>query len=198
MQRTHTESRQEQPRAAPRRRRWLRGVAWWLALFAIWMLLVDSLARPEVIAGFGAAFLALPVALLVSARVERRFQMRARWLRELRSAPFFVLRDSLLVLRALCLHVIGRETMRGEFRLVPWSPAEGDDVEANSWQAFAVIATSIAPNTYIIGVDPERGVALAHQLTPTTPASLRASVVGATPGEPNAEPRAPAEGGAGA
>lgn len=193
------ESRQEEPRAAPRRRRWLRaGVAWWLALFAIWMLLVDSLARPEVIAGMGAAFLALPVALLVSARVERRFQMRARWLREVRSAPFFVLRDSLLVLRALCLHVIGREEMRGEFRLVPWSPAEGDDVAANSWQAFAVIATSIAPNTYIIGVDPERGVALAHQLTPTTPASLRASVVGATPAEPNAEPNAPVEGGAGA
>ena len=193
------ESRQEEPRAAPRRQRWLRaGVAWWLALFAIWMLLVDSLARPEVIAGMGAAFLALPVALLVSARVERRFQMRARWLREVRSAPFFVLRDSLLVLRALCLHVIGRETMRGEFRLVPWSPAEGDDVAANSWQAFTVIATSIAPNTYIIGVDPERGVALAHQLTPTTPASLRASVVGATPAEPNAEPNAPVEGGAGA
>lgn len=193
------ESRQEEPRAAPRRRRWLRaGVAWWLALFAIWMLLVDSLARPEVIAGMGAAFLALPVALLVSARVERRFQMRARWLRELRSAPFFVLRDSLLVLRALCLHVIGRETMRGEFRLVPWSPAEGDDVAANSWQAFTVIATSIAPNTYIIGVDPERGVALAHQLTPTTPASLRASVVGAAPAEPGAEPNAPVEGGAGA
>ena len=193
------ESRQEEPRAAPRRRRWLRaGVAWWLALFAIWMLLVDSLARPEVIAGMGAAFLALPVALLVSARVERRFQMRARWLRELRSAPFFVLRDSLLVLRALCLHVIGRAAMRGEFRLVPWLPAEGDDVAANSWQAFAVIATSIAPNTYIIGVDPERGVALAHQLTPTTPASLRASVVGATPAEPNAEPNAPVEGGAGA
>lgn len=193
------ESRQEEPRAAPRRRRWLRaGVAWWLALFAIWMLLVDSLARPEVIAGMGAAFLALPVALLVSARVERRFQMRARWLRELRSAPFFVLRDSLLVLRALCLHVIGRETMRGEFRLVPWSPAEGDDVAANSWQAFAVIATSIAPNTYVIGVDPERGVALAHQLTPTTPASLRASVVGAAPAEPGAEPNAPVEGGAGA
>ncbi|HET9110830.1 MAG TPA: hypothetical protein VFN78_08405 [Ktedonobacterales bacterium] len=167
-------------------RRLRDGVIWWCALFVVWLLLVDSFAPPELIAGVGAATLALPIVFVVSAHVERRYRLRMRWLKELRQTPLGVLRDTLLVCRTLVLHLSGREPMRGAFRLVPFDVGAqgvttGDDVAANSWQAFATIATSVTPNTYVIGIDAERGVALVHQLHPTAPGQVRESVIGASP-----------------
>lgn len=201
MQRTRRDNQRAHAAPAPPRWRWMRwlrpAILWWLALFGVWMLLVDSFARPEVIAGLGAATLTLPVALVISARVERRYHLRLRWLRELRQTPFDVLRDTLIVGRALYRQLIGREAMRGELRLVPFSvPGAGansarDPAEANAWLALAVIGTSLTPNTYVIGIDAERGVALVHQLVPTEPRSLRRSVIGAAPPDTLARPDEP-------
>jgi multisubunit Na+/H+ antiporter MnhE subunit len=138
-------------------------LGWWIALFVVWLLLVDSLARPEVAAGPAAALLAAGAALAVRAHTGVRFRPRLGWFRRLAAVPWSVLRDSGILAVALWRRVVRGEHPRSLARLVP-TQATGDDPEAAAWRAFATIVTSIAPNTYVIGIDREGGMALVHQL----------------------------------
>jgi multisubunit Na+/H+ antiporter MnhE subunit len=147
-------------------------LGWWIALFVVWLLLVDSLARPEVAAGPAAALLAAVAALAVRAQTGVRFRLRRGWFRQLGGVPWSVLRDSGILAVALWRRLVRGEHPRSLLRLVPIQAA-GDEPEAAAWRAFATIVTSIAPNTYVIGIDRERGVALVHQLVADDPERLR-------------------------
>lgn len=153
---------------------------WWLALFGVWFVLVASLVHAEVAAGPAAATIALVAVLGVSAHVRREFHARFRWLGALRPVPVAIVGDTLTVFRALFRQVIGRERMHGEFRVVPFPRASREESEDAAWRAFSIIGTSVAPNTYIIGIDEERRTALVHQLVATSPEDLRRGVIGST------------------
>lgn len=172
----------------PRRRhtdrpghRTLRAILWWCALFGVWLVLVDSLAHPEVAAGPVAALLALLVVLGVSAHARRHYRARLRWIGVLGHLPAGIVRDSALLGRVLFRHVVLRRPPSGAFRLVPFPAGARDDPESIAWQALATIATSLTPNTYIVGIDDQRGVALVHQLVPSSAERLRRTVIGAEP-----------------
>lgn len=151
---------------------------WWVVLYLFWLLLVDVLAPPEVVVGLGAAALAVLPAAGIRVHGGRRFRARWRWLALLRAVPWSVARDSAVVLAVLWRRLVRRERVRGRFRIVRF-PAGDDDQEAATWRAFAIAATSVAPNTYVVGIDSENKTALVHQLVPDPPQKVRASVVGA-------------------
>lgn len=150
-------------------------VIWWVILFGVWFLLVDSLERPEVSAGPAAALLAAGAALAVRAHTGVRFRARLGWLRRLVGVPWNVLRDAGILAVALARRIVRGERPRSVLRTVEVR-ATGDDPESAAWRAYATVMTSIAPNTYVIGIDRERGVALVHQLVGDDPARLRRSL----------------------
>lgn len=165
--------------ARPTRELVLYTVGWFLASFALWLWLVDSLALPEVWVGLAVAALATILALAVWLFSPVRFRPRVRWARLLSGVPLGVLRDSGILGLALWRRLARGERSRGAFRLVRFPAAGDDDPESVTWRAFVIAATSITPNTYVIGVDRERKTVLVHQLVPESAEQLRRGVVGA-------------------
>lgn len=151
---------------------------WTAVLFGIWFVLVDSLAHIEVAVGPLAALLAAWAALRLRRHGGARFRARLGWVVMLRSVPVGILRDTGVVWFALCRRLILRQHMRSVFRAVPYQ-ACADGATARAWRALTIAGTSLTPNTIVIGIDCERGVALVHQLIPDSPARLRHTVIGA-------------------
>jgi|SRR5579859_1331539 len=153
-------------------------LVWVILMLGWWMMIVDSPAYPEVLAGLAAAVIASLFVLAVHLQPGARFRPRLRWLLWLRRIPSGALRDSALLLAVLWRRLARQERPQSAFRVVRF-PTGGDDPESAARRAFATAATAIAPNTYVIGFDRERGVALVHQLVPDPPDQARRSVVGA-------------------
>lgn len=170
--------RRRPERAGRLGRRAIWWLAWYAALALLWLLYVDSLDHPEVLAGLAAAPLASLAAIGLRTHGGERFRLRLRWLRLALGVPVSVVRDSATLAAALWRRLARREQVRGAFRLVRL-PAGGDDPTGAAWRAFTVMATSVSPNTYVVGIDQERGAALIHQLVPPPAQDARSAVVGA-------------------
>lgn len=172
------DSAPEPPQKVGLSRRVITFAIWWAILFGVWLVLVDSLAHPEVAGGAIAAIPAAIIALGISNARSGRFRVRPRWLGALRAAPLSILRDTGILAIALWRRLIHGERPSSGFRVVH-TPMSGDDAEAAGRRALAIAGTSIAPNTFVIGIDRERGTVLVHQLVPQSPERLRRAVVGA-------------------
>jgi multisubunit Na+/H+ antiporter MnhE subunit len=150
--------------------RFARGMSFWLlawlASAALWMLLVDSVRLAELVAGAAVAALAATAFEIV-----RRQRLAAQALR-----PLLALRIWRVVMRAVpdvgrltraaFAQVIRPQPVRGRVLAMPFGHIE-DDADARALRAVAVGLGSIAPNTVVIGVDPDSGLLLVHQLEPT-------------------------------
>jgi multisubunit Na+/H+ antiporter MnhE subunit len=148
-------------RALLRRGRfWL---AWYVSLFGLWLLFVDTLAAEEVILGLIGAAAAATAADVVRAQDLVRFRMRPRWLAGLWVLPGQIVSDSWLMAVALWRQLRRPGSVRGLFRVLPF-PVEGDDAVAAARTALATGAASVAPNTYVVGVERGEGLILVHQL----------------------------------
>lgn len=156
-------------------------VGWFIISFALWLWFVDSLALPEIWVGLAVAALATALALMERHYSPSRFRPRARWALLLKRVPGEVLRDSGVLAVALWRRLARGERTRSAFRIVPFSRVGDDDPEPVTWRAFVTAATSITPNTYVIGVDRERQAVLVHQLVPDSAEQVRHKVVGADP-----------------
>jgi len=86
-----------QPRLA-RAGTWL---VWWVLLMSLWVMLDDSLATDELLAGAGAAAIAALVAELATYQAATRFRMRIRWLAPAVRLPGQVAGDMVIVYAAL-------------------------------------------------------------------------------------------------
>jgi multisubunit Na+/H+ antiporter MnhE subunit len=139
-------------------------VAWYVPLVVLWLAFVDTFAVAEVVLGLLAAAVAATAAELVRSQELVRFRMDPRWLRGLGSLPWQVLRDSWLLVVALWGQLRGRP-VRGVFRVVPF-PAEQDDARSAARRALVTGFVSLAPNTYVVGIEGDQGAMLVHQLVP--------------------------------
>jgi multisubunit Na+/H+ antiporter MnhE subunit len=144
-----------------RLRFWL---AWYVALVLLWLAFVDTFAAEEMVLGLVAAAIAATAAEVVRSQDLVRFQMKARWLRDLHQLPWQVLRDSWLLAVALWRHCTGHP-VRGVFRVVPF-PSEADDAHSAGRRALVTALASAAPNTVVVGVEGDEGEMLVHQLVP--------------------------------
>jgi multisubunit Na+/H+ antiporter MnhE subunit len=147
-------------RPTPRSVFWL---AWYLPLFVLWILFVDSVAVEELVLGAVGAALAATAADLVRAQDLIRFHLRPRWLTGLWTVPWRVVTDSGLLAVALWRQLRSPGSVRGVFRVLPF-PREGDDAAATARRALVTSVASIAPNTYVVGVEGDEGAMLVHQL----------------------------------
>jgi multisubunit Na+/H+ antiporter MnhE subunit len=138
-------------------------LTWWILLMSFWVILDDSIATDELLAGAGAAVLAAFLAELVTYQAAARVRMRAEWLARVISLPGQVAQDTVTVFGAL-----GRRLARGEeppsgFRTLP--VRYGDDTaEGKTRRALLIGSRSVAPNSIALGIDKDRDVMVIHQL----------------------------------
>jgi hypothetical protein len=146
------------PRGGGGRREQLRAwLAWWVLLTGLYVALVDSRRREELVAAVVIGALGATAALIV--RQGREVVLRPRRadviaeLRHVLSWP----RDLVLLVGAL----VSRPS--GEVVETPFA-ATGDDAHDAGHRALAVAGRSAAPNTIVIAVDEERDVLISHRL----------------------------------
>ncbi|HET9161849.1 MAG TPA: Na+/H+ antiporter subunit E [Solirubrobacterales bacterium] len=131
------------------------------ALFAFWLLLVDTHEEAQILVGVGVAMLAGSISELVRRQRIAQVQVRPRWLARLWRPVSSVPRDLL----RLAVAVLPGQRPTSRIRALPFDPGVADPTD-HGRQALAELTGSFSPNTIVIGIDAERGLLLAHQLVP--------------------------------
>jgi multisubunit Na+/H+ antiporter MnhE subunit len=131
---------------------------------AVYMLLIDTSSLPELYAG---AAVALIAALVFEAS-------REQGLAEASARPAWVLRawravaripvDVCAVSAAALQQVFAPVARRGVVRTAPFKHGTQTSARDAGRRALAEALGSLAPNTIVIGVDPQRDVIVVHQL----------------------------------
>ncbi len=137
----------------------------WLALAAVWMLLVDNESLPELLTGAGVVCIATVGSELVRHQRIAQVRVRALWLLRLWKPVARVPLDIGIVTWAMLRQIVERKRERGRIRAMRFRAA-GEDPVDNARRALAELAGSMAPNTIVIGVDMKRKLILVHQLEP--------------------------------
>lgn len=146
---------------------WLRyGMGCWLAFVPLYLLLAGSLSWQELIAAVILSGVSALAVTMTCRAGHLHFQPRWHWLRHFRHLPAKVLADCLIVAAALARALLKREQIEGAFRTIPFDPG-GDDPESAARRALVLAGACVAPNTYVVAVDVERGQLLLHQLVPS-------------------------------
>lgn len=151
------------PEKAPFARRAGAWLTWWVLLMSFWVILDDSIAADELLAGAGAAALAAFLAELVTHQAATRVRIRAGWLVRVIELPGQVAGDTVIVFAALWRRLAhGAEPPSG-FRRLP--VRYGDDTaEGRTRRALLIGGKSIAPNSIAAGLDKDTDTMVIHQL----------------------------------
>ncbi len=143
-----------------------RAIAWglgWMFAAALYLLLIDITDLPELIVGAGAAVLAATGLELAREQGMVGESIRWRWLLRVYRPFLRVPRDCVVVCAMALRGLVSREPRMGEFRVVPFRQTE-DEPHETGRRGLAEAAGSLAPNTFVVGIDGERELMLAHQL----------------------------------
>jgi hypothetical protein len=146
-----------------------RALAWstaWVAAAALYLLLIDITDLPELIVGAGAAVLAATGVELAREQRVVGESVHVRWLARLYRPLLRVPIDIAIVSWAALRALVKRDQRIGQFRSVPFRSTEPERFETGR-RALAEALGSLAPNTFVIGIDPDRELILAHQLRGT-------------------------------
>lgn len=140
-------------------------LAWWLALFWLWFLLVGEWNREEVVAAAIAAALAASVAELARVRTGFAAPIPLRAFAALSRALGMVFVDFGILVWALFVSVVRRRVVRGELvvREVQGGGAVSRDVGRRAW---SVLLASYSPNAYVVDLDPDTQRVILHDLVP--------------------------------
>lgn len=135
------------------------------AMFALWLVLTDNPATPELLTG---AVVAVGAALAAAgvARGDRlRPRLRPAMLLRLHRPFVLLVSDSVRVTAALLREGAHGRRLGGRFRHEPYT-ATGDDGIAQASRMLSEWGASLGPNRYVIGVDREAQELLVHELVP--------------------------------
>jgi len=140
-------------------------VAVWVASLATYLLFVVTTVPEELAAGAVVATVST-FAIAVVHRYEPvplRPLRGLRWLAGCWRVPFQVVVETGWLAAALWGQAVRGRPIRGGFRTVPF-PSGDPPALANTRHVLATTIGSLAPNTYVVGI--EGGRALIHQLLP--------------------------------
>jgi multisubunit Na+/H+ antiporter MnhE subunit len=160
------------PRHVPLARRLGVWLAWWVVMMSFWVIVDDSIEADELLVGAGAAALAALLAELAGYQASTRLRMRIEWLGPALHLPLEVARDTGTVFVALYRQVVRRQPPPSGFREIGVRYGS-ETLEDKTRRALLVSAKSLAPNTFALGLDPERDVMVVHQLVLSGPEEER-------------------------
>ena len=165
----------ERKREVPTSRRVRSWLVWWVLMLAFWVIIDDSVETDELLVGAGAAALAALVAELVTYQAAARFQLRIRWLVPALRLPGQVARDMVIVYGALWRRLARGEQPPSAFLELP--ARFGDDsAQGVTRRTLLIGGTSVAPNTFVLGIDSATNLMVVHRLVAgRTPAGREAA-----------------------
>jgi multisubunit Na+/H+ antiporter MnhE subunit len=138
-------------------------LVWWVLMMSFWVMIDDSINTDELWAGAGAAALAALFAELVTYQAGSRFRMRIEWLVPALRLPGQVARDMVTVYAALWRCLVHGEQPPSAFLELP--ARFGDDSpEGATRRTLLIGGTSVAPNTFALGIDKDTNVMVVHRL----------------------------------
>jgi hypothetical protein len=139
---------------------------WWIVLIGLWMILVDTFQASQVVAGATAAAIGATAATAVERIGRLRFSPDPHWARSLAGRPAAVVRDTVLLAGHLWAAGVRGRDRPGVFVALAF-PVGGNRPRDRARRAWAKAVGSIAPNTIVVGFDPDEHSALVHQLVGT-------------------------------
>jgi multisubunit Na+/H+ antiporter MnhE subunit len=152
------------------KRRVVAWLAWWVLLMSFWVIVDDSLRTDELLAGAGAAALGATLAEVASNQAGVRVRVRPEWLGHALRLPAQVGRDTWIVFAALWRQLAHGQPPRSTFCEIPVARAGDDsarnDADAVTRRVLQVWSRSLPPNSFALGIEPERDVMIVHQLVP--------------------------------
>lgn len=140
-------------------------VIWWVLCAALWMLLDDTTAAPELADGAVAAAIGACGATLTQARVPIRFAPRARWARRWWRPWVQLVAGLPMLVRMLLQALTGGDREPGQLRSLPFAVESDDGVRA-AQVALASFVGSVSCNSVVVAIDEDRGSLLVHELVP--------------------------------
>ena len=145
----------------------MRRASVWLAgavlAGGLYLLLIDTTDLPELILGAGITILAATAFSLAREQYLAAETFRLAWLGRVYRPVAQVPSDIVAVSGAALVQLRHPRQTHGAFRAVPFHCGD-DEAREIGRRALAESLGSFAPNTIIIGVDPERELLLGHQL----------------------------------
>jgi hypothetical protein len=139
---------------------WLAG---WLLAGGLYLLLIDTTDLPELIVGAATTTVAATAFSLARERYLAAETVRLAWLGRIYRPLVQTPSDIVAVVGVALRQLRHPQEAHGVFRAVPFACGEAEAREIGR-RALAESLGSFAPNTIIIGVDPERELLLGHQL----------------------------------
>ena len=129
---------------APFARRAGAWLVWWVLLMSFWVMIDDSVATDELVAGAGAAALAAFLAELVTYQAAARVRIRAPWVARALALPGKVAGDTVIVFAALWRRLAHGVQPPSGFRLLP-VPYGDDSAEGRTRRALLIGAAVFRP-----------------------------------------------------
>ena len=137
-------------------------IAWWIALFWLWLLLVGQWNREEVVAAAIAATIAASLAELARTRTGFSARIPVAGLADLPRALGMVVVDFGILVRALVVSLARRRVVRGE--LFTRELTDGGRARGTGPRAWTTLVASYSPNAFVIDIDPGTRRVLLHDL----------------------------------
>jgi hypothetical protein len=140
-------------------------------LFGLYLLFAGQATGTEIGAGIGAAAASAVFAALVHRKAERRFRLRAPWLRVLTVPLAAVALDSFRVGRVLVQALWRRPAGPiGVLAEQPFRPGLDDPPDA-ARRGLVTLGSSLAPNGYVLSIEHGSETTLLHRLVavPSSP-----------------------------
>jgi hypothetical protein len=138
-----------------------------LFLTGLYLLLASQISGWEIIAAIAACMVASVGATAVNIAGGRPFEFRVGWFGQLAQLPARVIRDCAVVTGAIFERLIHRRKT-GNFCVIEFDPG-GQTRLGAAKRALLITRSSLAPNTYVVGMDSKKNMVLLHELISARP-----------------------------
>lgn len=141
----------------------IAALLWAALLLGLWIGLTDNTLLWDTLAGIGCALVAGATMVLAARSGAVRLKVRGRWLARSAAAPWWIVRDSVTILRTCLAALAHGHRPRGRMRAVRWSPG-GDAPLDQGRRAIAYAVGSAGPNQYVVAASADEDVLVVHEL----------------------------------
>lgn len=138
-------------------------LVWWVLLMGFWVWVDDSVLLAELVVGAIVAAIGASLVEVAQYQAATHVRVRVEWLVPALALPGQVLRGTFVVFAALWRTLVGGEQPPSCFEERPVRWGDGD-AGGDTRRALLLGGSSVAPDTFALGMDRDREVMVVHHL----------------------------------